>query len=250
MLALILSVGTNTAYRHAGVYHLPGLSSDMPMKATGDGELAIIDRFERGVGWIAHPEETMRRASHAVESDSGLWVFDPIDVDGLDELLAEFAEPAGVAVLLDRHKRDSAAIANRHDVPVYVPEWMDGVASEIDAPTKRFSDRLANFDVWRLIDNPFWQEATLFDGETLVVPEALGTASYFLSPGEALGVHPMLRALPPKQLGEYDPDRLLVGHGSGINENVGQTVRKALTNSRRSAPSLYLKTIGNALGVR
>jgi hypothetical protein len=222
----------------------------MALKATGNGELTVIDRFEGGVGWIAHPEETMQRASHAVESDDKLWLLDPVDVEGLDALLGEYAEPAGVAVLLDRHKRDAAAIANRHDVPVYVPEWMDGVASELDAPTKRFSDRLGGFEVWTLTDNSVWQEAALFDGETLVVPEALGTASYFLAPGEDLGVHPMLRALPPKRLGEYDPDRLLLGHGSGIDETVGNTVRKALTNSRRSAPALYLKSIGQALGIR
>ena len=222
----------------------------MPMKVTGNGTLTVIDRFEGGVGWFAHPDETMQRASHAVESDGDLWILDPVDVDGLDDLLAEYAEPAGVVVLLDRHKRDSAAIANRHDVPVYVPEWMDGVESELDAPVQRFSGELGDFDVWRLIDNPLWQEAALFDGETLVVPEALGTASYFLAPGEELGVHPMLRVLPPKRLGEYSPDRLLVGHGAGIDERVGDTVRKALASSRRSAPSLYLKSIGNALGIR
>jgi len=119
----------------------------MPLKQSGAGELTVVDRFERGVGWIAHPDETMRRASHAVESDGGLWIIDPVDAAGLDDLLAEYADPEGVVVLLDRHKRDAAAVANRHDVAVYVPEWMDGVAGDIDAPTRRFGRELAGFDV-------------------------------------------------------------------------------------------------------
>jgi len=221
----------------------------MPMKGSGAGDLTVVDRFEGGVGWIAHPEETMRRASHAVESDGGLWIIDPVDAEGLDDLLSEYAAPEGVVVLLDRHKRDAAAVANRHDVAVYVPEWMDGVAGDIDAPTRRFGAELAGFRVDRLIDNPLWQEATLFDGETLVVPEALGTVEYFRAPAEDLGVHPMLRVLPPTDLRSYDPDRLLVGHGAGIFEDVGPTIRRAIDEGRGRAPSLYLKNVRGLLGI-
>jgi len=62
-------------------------------------------------------------------------VFDPVDAPGVDDLLADLGTVAGVVVGLDRHKRDSAAIATRHDVPVYVADWMTGVAEEIDAPS-------------------------------------------------------------------------------------------------------------------
>jgi hypothetical protein len=222
----------------------------MPMKGSGAGDLTVVDRFDGGVGWIAYPDETMQRASHAVESDGGLWLLDPVDVDGLDELLAEYADPEGVVVLLDRHKRDAAAIATRHDVPVYVPEWMDGVVGDLDAPTNRFDRELAGFDAIRLIDNPLWQEAALFDGETLVVPEALGTSEYFRAAGEPLGVHPMLRLLPPRTLRSYDPDRLLVGHGEGVFEDVGRAIRRAIDGSRRNAPSLYAKSVRSFLGGR
>jgi len=222
----------------------------MPMKASGSGELTVIDRYDGGVGWIAHPDETMRRASHAVEGNGGLWVIDPVDADGLDDLLAEYGDLEGVVVLLDRHKRDAAAVAARHGVAVYVPEWMDGVASEIDAPTRRFGDGLGGFHVSRLVDNPLWQEATLFDGETLIVPEALGTVEYFRASGEELGVHPMLRVLPPTELRHYDPDRLLVGHGEGIFEDAGRTIRRAVDGSRRRAVSLYAKNVRGLLGLR
>jgi hypothetical protein len=219
------------------------------MKHDGPGELTVVDRFDGGVGWIAHPDESMRRASHAIESEGGLWIIDPVDAEGVDELLAGHADPAGVVVLLDRHARGSSAIASRHDVPIYIPEWMSGVVEKVDAPIRRFEGELAGFDVERLIDNPLWQEATLFDGETLVVPEALGTAAYFRAPGEALGVHPMLRPVPPKRLRSHDPDRLLVGHGEGLADDVGRGIRRAIDNSRRTAVSLYLKSARDFLGM-
>ena len=219
----------------------------MPMKGSGSTSLEVIDRFDEGVGWIAYPEETMRRASHAIERDGEVWVFDPVDAEGVDDLLAEFGSVAGVAVLLDRHKRDAAAIATRHDVSVYVPEWMNGVERKLDAPVERFGDELAGFDVERLIDNPAWQEAVCFDGETLLVPEALGTVSYFCASGETLGVHPMLRLLPPRSLREYDPERLLVGHGEGVFEDVPRTIRDALGGARSKTPSLYWKNLMRAI---
>ena len=222
----------------------------MPMKGSGASELTVVDRFEGGVGWIAYPEETMQRTAHAVDLDGELWLLDPVDAAGLDDLLEEYADPAGVVVLLDRHKRDAEAIANRHDVPVYVPEWMGGVAGDLDAPVERFERRLAGFEVIRLVDNPLWQEAVLFDGETLVVPEALGTATHFRAPGEALGVHPMLRPFPPKRLRQYDPDRLLVGHGEGCFEDVGSAVRRAVEGARRTAFPMYLKNARELLGIR
>ena len=108
------------------------------MKGSGEASLREIDRYDGGVGWIAYPDEDMQRASHAVVGENGgVWVVDPVDAAGLDELLAEYGEVAGVVVLLDRHKRDAAAIATRHDVSVYVPDFMDAVAQELDAPVER-----------------------------------------------------------------------------------------------------------------
>ena len=57
----------------------------MGLKAAGDARLHEIDRFDGGVGWIAYPEETMERASHALavhdeEGDADeVWVIDPVD---------------------------------------------------------------------------------------------------------------------------------------------------------------------------
>jgi hypothetical protein len=217
------------------------------MKASGGGSVNEIDRWEGGAGWIAHPEEGMQRASHAVAGDDGAWVFDPVDVPGLDGFLADL-----VVVTLDRHRRDAAAVARRHDVAVHIPSWMSGVEPKLDAPVERLGDRLGatGFEVWRLVDNPVWQEAALYDPDrrVLFTPEALGTVDYYRARGERVGVHPMLRLLPPRELGRLDVERLLCGHGEGVPEGAGGAVSAALSGARRNAPGLYLKTLRNALG--
>lgn len=221
----------------------------MPVKGSGPADLTVVDEFDGGVGWIAYPEERMQRASHAVAGDGGLWLVDPVDAEGLDELLERHGSVAGVVVLLDRHERDAARVAARHDVAVHVPSWMSGVAGSVDGPVERFDDRVGGFAVERLVDNPLWQEAVLYDGSTLVVPEALGTASYFARRGRALGVHPMLRLLPPRALTDLEPDRLLVGHGEGCFEDVPARIARAVDESRRNAPVLYLQTVRDAVGL-
>ncbi|MES3518005.1 MAG: hypothetical protein PPP58_10110 [Natronomonas sp.] len=220
----------------------------MPIKASGTTDMETVDRFEDGVGWIAYPEEMMQRCSHAVARDDGVWLFDPVDADGVDDLVAEYGDVAGVAVLFDRHSRDAGAIASRHGVPVSVPSWMSGVDSKIDAPIERFEGEVAGFDVRPLVDNPAWQEAVCFDGDTLIVPEALGTVSYFRTDSERLGVHPMLRLNPPRSLREYDADRLLVGHGEGLFDDVPRTIRETLSNARGNTLSLYWKNLRSLVG--
>jgi hypothetical protein len=59
----------------------------------------------------------MRRASHALAQDGDVWLVDPVDVAGLDALLAPLGTVRGVLQLLDRHARDCAALARRHGAP-------------------------------------------------------------------------------------------------------------------------------------
>jgi len=231
------------------------------MSMKGDEpDLHEIDRYDGGVGWIAYPDETMERASHAFavhddESDEDdVWVVDPVDAPGVDDLLAELGTVAGVVVGLDRHVRDSDVLAARHDVPVYVPEWMTGVADDLDpdVEVERFGSRLADtgFEAIRIRDSsvPPWQEVGLFDGETLIVPESLGTGSYFRGNRERLGVHPMLRLTPPTSaLSGLNPERVLVGHGVGVHERAAVALEDALSDSRSKAPGLYAKTLKSAL---
>ena len=207
-----------------------------------------IDRFDGGVGWIAHPEETMQRASHALEVDGEVWVIDPVDPEGVDDLLAEIGEVAGVVIGIDRHKRDAARMANRHDVNVYLPQWFEGVARDVDAPIVRYGDELANTGIEAHVmnDSRLWQEVALFDpvDRTLVVPESVGTAEYFLAGDERLGVHPMRRLLPPRaELQGFDPERILVSHGAGIHTEARRALADALQGSRRRTPQLYAKSL-------
>ncbi len=211
----------------------------MPIKGSGETEYEEIDRFDGGVGWIAYPDEKMQRASHALETDEGVWLVDPVDAKNLDEL---FSEVAGVVVLLDRHTRDAAEIAERHDVSVHVPSWM-GV--DLDAPVERFSGALSETGYQlRTVSTPLWDEAALYHENegTLVVSEAVGTAEYDRTDDERLGVHPALRLFPPRDsFRNLAPERILVGHGTGIHDDASAALSDALSGSRRNAPSLYAK---------
>jgi len=217
------------------------------MKGSGPTEMETIDRDDDGVGWIAYPDETMQRASHALAVDDEVWVVDPVDADGVDDLLAEYGDVAGVVVLLDRHKRDSAAVAGRHDVSVWVPAFMNGVAEDLDAPVERFRHDLAEtgFGVHEVVNNRFWQEGLLFneDSGELVVPEAVGTTEYFRAGDRPLGVHPALRLRPPKRLTRLSPERIRVGHGSGIEDDAASALQTAVETARARTPALYWKNL-------
>ncbi|WP_436344883.1 hypothetical protein [Natronorubrum sp. FCH18a] len=211
-------------------------------------DFAECNRFDGGVSWIAHPDEAMQRASHALEIDGEVWLVDPVDAAGIDDLFAEFGDVAGVVVLLDRHKRDAAEIANRHNVPVYLPRFFEGVTEEVDAPVARFTDELSDtgLEAHTVVDNRFWREVALYnpnDG-TLVVPESVGAVDHFLAGGERLGVHPMRRLVPPRDaLGGFSPERILVGHGAGITSDAASALEEALANSRRGTPRLVAEML-------
>ncbi|MHB9286652.1 hypothetical protein ACKVMT_06385 [Halobacteriales archaeon Cl-PHB] len=216
----------------------------MPMKQTGPAtDWEEIDRFDGGVGWIAHPDEEMQRASHALAVDGDVWLVDPVDFEGIDDLLAEYGDVAGVVVLLDRHRRDAAQIATRHDVSVWLPDVLGFDADDVDAPVQFFHRDLADtgYAVHEVFDNPVWHEVALYGEETgvLVVPEAVGTAAYFRADEEQLGVHPFVRIRPPRKLGRLNPSRILVGHGAGIHENAPTVLRTALRNARSGIPQLW-----------
>ncbi|MDL0134387.1 hypothetical protein [Halobacterium salinarum] len=225
----------------------------MPMKQSGRAtDVREIDRLDGGVGWIAHPEEGMQRASHALavpNEDAGeddVWVVDPVDGEGVDDLLADLGDIRGVVVLMDRHARDAKAVADRHDVPIFVPSFVD---PEMDAPTQPLGDTLpdTDFQVVRTVDWPVWQEAALYDGETLVVGDLVGTVEYFLAGRERVGVHPMLRLTPPDALRQFAPERILTGHGEGVLSDGTRALQDAVDGARRRAPKVWLKGVTSFL---
>ena len=219
----------------------------MPIKSSGTpSSWREIREWDGAVSWIAFPDEKMKRASHALADGDDVWLVDPVDVDGLDDTLADLGTVRGVVVLLDRHTRDSAALARRHEVPVYLPEWMADERSEIDAPVEMLRRGLpdSGYDLHKLVDNPVWKEGFLYDedSKTLVVAEAVGTGPFHLAGDERLGVHPALRLKPPQTLERFAPDRVLVGHGPGVFDRATPALRDALDGSRRRTPRLYAET--------
>lgn len=199
--------------------------------ADDDATPVETTEWEGGFSWIAYPDEDARRASHALTTDAGVWLVDPVDVDGLDAHLREAGDVAGVVVLQDRHTRDAAAVARRHDVAVSVPEGMALTREKLDADADATGSALAGsaYEVHELRSDDEWEEAVLWNAEreTLLVPETLGTLPAFRDGGDALGVHPAVEES-PQELAERDPDHVLVGHGTSIHEDATAALTAAL----------------------
>jgi hypothetical protein len=188
-------------------------------------DISVTYERDWGLGWIAAAPAYMRRASHALAHGGGVWLIDPVDGEGLDERLAALGEVRGVIQLLDRHARDCAALAERHGVPL------------LRTPFDRVAG--APFEPVAVLRRRRWSETALWwpARAALVVPEALGTAPYYLAPGEPLGVHPVLRLTPPRALRGFDAEHLLPCHGAPLHgPDVGDRVRRAIDRSRREIP--------------
>jgi len=193
--------------------------------------LEAVTDWDGGITWFAQPEEDAMRGSHALDTETGVWVIDPLDAEGLDDRLAELGEVTGVAVIHDRHTRDAEAIADRHDVAVYVPEWTDLTREKLQHEPEPLGDELPDttYETRRLIDTDEWEEAILVDeaGETLVVAETLGTLPGFREGDDDIGLHPALDEA-PDGLADYRPERILVGHGESIYEDGAAELDAAL----------------------
>ena len=191
--------------------------------------LRFVDEFEHGFGWVP-AGETLTRTSHAIAVDGRVWVTDPVDGEGIDERIRALGEPAGVVQLLDRHARDSAAVAERLGVPLHVVPF-DGVEG-------------APFEVRPIVRRKRWQEVALWfpDERILVSADALGSLSYFHGRSEPFGVHPFLRLFPPKRaLSGLEPSHLLFGHGEGYHgEDGGEALAEALRTARRRLPHAFV----------
>ena len=192
----------------------------------------VFEEHDLGISWLADAGEMMQRACHAVRLDGGVWVVDPVDVPGLDERIAAVGEPRGVLQLLDRHDRACADVAGRLGVPHHrVP--FGGVEG-------------APFEAVSIISNRLWKEVAIWSSaeRALIVPEAVGTAPYFRSGDEPVGIHPMLRMVPPRRLADYDPAHLLTGHGTGMHgAGTADALRDAVHSSRRRLPGALVSIV-------
>jgi hypothetical protein len=189
--------------------------------------MRLCDETDWGFGWIQ--EERMARCSHAVRTEGRVWVFDPVDEPCVEGRIRGLGEPAGVIQLIDRHNRDCAAFAARLGVPHHVVPFQ-GVPG-------------APFDAVPVARHRLWREVALWWAEerVLLCGDALGTVGYFLARGERLGVHPLLRLLPPKALGRFAPRHVLCGHGEGVHgDEATPALEEALATARRRLPAAVL----------
>ena len=216
----------------------------MPMYSrSAPADPQVIDRWDGGAGWIAHPEEEGRRASHAVRGDDGVWLLDPIDAPGVDDLIADLGDVAGVAVLSSYHARDADAFARRHDVAVHLPPWVTRVPERTDAPITRTDGGVAGFELRELRPLRAWREAVAYresDG-TLYVPDVLTSLPTFTVGRERLAMNFLNRLAPPSAAFDgVAPKRILFGHGEGVVADADAALRDALSNARRRFPRALL----------
>ena len=188
--------------------------------------MRLCDETEWGFGWLQ--EERLQRTSHALRAEGRVWLFDPVDSPGVEERIRALGEPAGVIQLLDRHRRDCAALAGRLGVPLHETPF-DGVPGAPFVPVPIVQRRL-------------WREVALWwpEEKVLLCGDALGTVRYFVAPGELLGVHPLLRVTPPKALARFAPRHVLCGHGEGVHgDEAAPALAEALTTARRRLPRAW-----------
>jgi hypothetical protein len=187
----------------------------------------LCDEAAWGFGWIQ--EEWLARSSHAVRAEGRVWVVDPVDAPGVDERIGALGEPAGVIQLVDRHRRDCAAFADRLGVPHHVVPFQ-GVPG-------------APFDPTPIARHRLWREVALWwpEERVLLCGDVLGTVGYFVARDEKLGVHPLLRLAPPRALSRFAPEHVLCGHGQGVHgEGAAPALDEALATARRRLPAAVL----------
>jgi len=211
----------HAAQNATGGENLRAIGSVAPMT------IGRYDEYAFGFSWVI--DEAMERTSHALADEGRVWLVDPVDAGDAIERARELGEPAAVLQLLDRHNRDCEAVARRLRVPhIAIPEALP------DTP----------FEVVSIVDQRFWRERALWwpQRRALVVAEALGTSPMFTGGGPAVGVHVMLRLTPPRRLGAYAPEHLLVGHGAGVHgPSTPAAIDEALGRSYRDLPKVLLK---------
>jgi hypothetical protein len=183
----------------------------------------FCDEMDGGFGW--QMIERLERTSHAVATDDGVWIFDPVAWEPALERIPELGEPAGVVQLIDRHDRDCAAVAARFGIPHFAVPIHELPGSGLE--------------LVRIMDSRLWRElaAWIPRSQILVCGDVLGTAGYFRAGDEPLGVHPLRRLRPPKVLARYEPQHILCGHGAGVHgPGTPAALREALRTARRRLP--------------
>ncbi len=189
-----------------------------------DVRLAQVDEHPFGISWVI--DEPAARASHALKVDGRVYIIDPVEHPAALERIEVLGPVAAVVQLLDRHNRDCAAIAEKLGVAhLRMPEAIPSTPLQ----------------AIRVVDLRRWREVALWwpRRDVLVVPEALGTSSIWTADHGVVGLHPILRPLPPKALRGYRPAYLLTGHGPPVKgPDARDGVEWAYDRARADIPRL------------
>jgi hypothetical protein len=207
-----------------------------------------------GCSWTPAGDGAMELHSHALRDADSVWLIDPIDGEGLDDALATLGGSVEhVVVLLDRHQRDAAAIAARHDATLHVVAGP--IRQPVPAHAQRFDDAIPDspFTVMPVRDSgKLWQERALWwpEHKLLVVAESLGSSAAFRAGTDTqVAVHPMLRLTPPRAaFAAATPRTILFGHGPAVTDDATGALHTALAESRTSTPGFLLSSTRAALG--
>ncbi len=201
------------------------------------GGIDVVASADWGFSWRPAGEGYMRRAAHALATADGLWLVDPIDGEGLDAALAARGALSGCVLTIDRHARDAQAIAARHGVAVHADEALGSMRRR--GPLVRFTGTLGTSG---LVSIPlpgrrggrWWRECAIawLDRGVLVVGESVGRAPYFLIGEEVLGLHPLRRTTPPRELAGRAPRTLLLGHGDPLTHDAAPLLEDLIAAGR------------------
>lgn len=214
-------------------------------KRTEATEPEIVLDWEGGMSWVPHPDEMGKRCSHAIQTDDGVWLIDPMDAPTIDDQIQSLGTVSGVAVCSRYHARDADSFADRYDVSVSLPEWMDRVEPRLNTSPVRYTGSFHDeFRVFPCRPLPIWKELFCYHEPTatLVIPDSLATVYPWTRETEQLGLDLNRRLQPPTQLAELEPDRILVGHGEPVTENAAEVLQTALSGARRSFPGALVET--------
>ncbi len=215
-------------------------------------EISVDWRTPYGCSWTPADDSAMELHAHALRDGDDVWLIDPLDGDGLDVALTELGgRVAHVVVLLDRHQRDSAALAERYGARLHVVGGP--IRQDLPERAERFDDEL--------VDSPFtvvpvrssgrlWQERALWwpEHELLVVAESLGSSAAFRAGSDtSIATHPVLRLTPPRAaFARATPRTVLFGHGPAVTEDATAALRAALEEARARTPHFVLGSLRSA----
>ena len=170
--------------------------------------IEVVDRWDTGIGWMAHSDEATQRTSHAIKGADGVWVFDPLDGPGIADRIDDLGSVAGVAVLSNYHSRDATVFAERHGVPVHLPTWMDNAAEHVDAQIARYDAPAGQWvelgesgiEIRTVDPTTAWREAIAYlpTERSLRVADMLSTNSFYTVGDERLGCYFFHRFAPPR----------------------------------------------------